>query len=365
MSANETGQSFEVAQTAVDLMKDHNIPVSPKSFTVWYNYAEGEHQELKRSVDLGVKAGQVMTENECLALYDKYFGNDGVEGEINAVGEKIALELDHMISSLSSAGTHTEAYGQALAKVTTQFGTSNELGDLPTPLKSVLEQVVSATNQMRDRTQALERRLDESRVEVQSLRTDLESIRQESITDALTGLGNRRYFDQILRTLATEALDTEEPLSLILGDIDHFKKFNDTFGHQTGDQVLKLVGACIRENVKGRDQAARYGGEEFAIVLPQTQVDGGRALAESIREAVQGKRLVKRSTGEDLGTITVSFGIAQFRPGETLGEIVERADICLYAAKRAGRNCTRTEKQVDLAEVEAESNASKGEQKAS
>ena len=124
----------------------------------------------------------------------------------------------------------------------------------------------------------------------------------------------------------------------MMTDIDHFKKFNDTYGHLTGDQVLRLVAMSVKQNVKGQDIAARYGGEEFAIVLPNTVLRSAITVADHIRRAVMTKELMKRSTGEHLGRVTISIGVAALRPGDTPQSLIERADTCLYAAKRCGRN---------------------------
>ena len=124
----------------------------------------------------------------------------------------------------------------------------------------------------------------------------------------------------------------------MLADIDHFKTFNDTFGHLIGDQVLRLVALALKDNVKGRDIAARYGGEEFAVILPETSLRQATTVGEHIRRAVMGKELMKRSTGENLGRITVSVGVASLHRGESVAALIERADNCLYAAKRNGRN---------------------------
>ena len=125
---------------------------------------------------------------------------------------------------------------------------------------------------------------------------------------------------------------------LMLVDIDHFKRFNDTWGHQTGDQVLRLVAMTLKSNLKGKDMAARYGGEEFAAILPATDLEGAVIVADNIRKAVQAKELLKRSTNEKLGRITASFGVAAYHPGDTPSSLIDRADRCLYAAKHAGRN---------------------------
>jgi diguanylate cyclase len=183
---------------------------------------------------------------------------------------------------------------------------------------------------------------------VQTLRGRIETIRQEALTDQLTGLANRKCFDDKLTEAVREAASGAGELCLLFGDIDFFKTFNDTWGHQTGDQVLRLVSMCMSENLKGRDTAARYGGEEFTIILPQTSLINARTVADAIRVAVQAKKIVKRSTGETLGSITMSIGVASYHRGETADSLVQRADACLYAAKRSGRNRVTTQDEVDI-----------------
>jgi diguanylate cyclase len=123
-----------------------------------------------------------------------------------------------------------------------------------------------------------------------------------------------------------------------MADVDHFKSFNDRYGHLTGDQVLRLVAIAVKQNVKGRDTAARYGGEEFVIALPNTALQSAITVADHIRRAVMTKELMKRSSGERLGRVTVSIGVAVLRPNDSAQSLIERADNCLYAAKRNGRN---------------------------
>ena len=143
-----------------------------------------------------------------------------------------------------------------------------------------------------------------------------------------------------LRELMTAANVEPKPLALIMIDIDHFKKFNDNYGHQIGDQVLKLVGRTLTDCVRGQDVAARFGGEEFAIILPNTNLDGAYVVAENIRNNVAAKKITRRSTGDSLGQITLSLGIAMFRRGEEPEQFLRRADEGLYLAKGAGRNRT-------------------------
>ena len=147
------------------------------------------------------------------------------------------------------------------------------------------------------------------------------------------------------------ARDGEE-VTLLLCDIDHFKLFNDTWGHQTGDQVLRLVASCLAENTKGRDTAARYGGEEFVVLLRGTGLEAATRLADQIRGTVETKKLVKKSTGDVLGAITISIGVAQFAPGETGEAVVRRADACLYGAKHNGRNLVINQNDARMAALE-------------
>src|SRR5271170_1479719 len=191
---------------------------------------------------------------------------------------------------------------------------------------------------MEDNNKKLESRLASSRQEIEQLQENLETVRIESFTDPLTTLSNRKFFDQALAESIAEANEKNEPLSLLMADVDHFKAFNDKFGHLTGDQVLRLVALSVKQNVKGQDVTARYGGEEFVIALPNTALQSAITVADHVRRAVMTKELMKRSSGERLGRVTISIGAAVLRPHDTAQSLIERADMCLYAAKRNGRN---------------------------
>jgi diguanylate cyclase len=175
-------------------------------------------------------------------------------------------------------------------------------------------------------------------MEVSHLQENLAAVRNESLTDPLTSLANRKYFDDSLVSAIADSRAKGEPTALLMTDIDHFKKFNDTYGHLTGDQVLRLVAVSVKQTVKGKDTAARYGGEEFAVILPNTISADAVTVAEHIRRAVMTKELMKRSTGEYLGRVTISVGVAWLHASDTAQTLIERADACLYAAKRSGRN---------------------------
>ena len=174
--------------------------------------------------------------------------------------------------------------------------------------------------------------------EIDGLRRDLQAAWSEARTDGLTGLANRKHFDQALRLAAAQALEQGIAACLLLADIDHFKQFNDVYGHALGDQVLRLVASLLRHNVKGQDLVARYGGEEFAVILPATRLADAATLADRLRELVASRRVQLKDRGQTLGRVTLSIGVAEFRPGERCADWIARADGALYQAKREGRN---------------------------
>jgi diguanylate cyclase len=138
--------------------------------------------------------------------------------------------------------------------------------------------------------------------------------------------------------MVTEAREKKLPLALLMIDIDHFKRVNDTYGHSMGDQVLRIVAASIMASIRDGDVPARYGGDEFGVLLSNTDLATGKLVAERVGQAIAGRELIKRSTGENLGRVTVSIGVAQLRDSEPIEQFTEHADKCLYSAKRAGRD---------------------------
>lgn len=242
--------------------------------------------------------------------------------------------MDELRVFVGAAEVDTRTYGDKLEDFSDRL---DQQGNGPT-FGSLVSSMLKETRAMQQRNQSLEDRLAETTAEVQQLREHFEQARREALSDSLTGLANRKNFEQTLTLFAKAAVDNHEPLALMLLDIDHFKLFNDRHGHQTGDTVLQLVARTLSDNVKGQDLAARYGGEEFALLLPRTRADQAVKLGDNIRTLIAARKLVKRNSGDELGRITISAGVAEYRPGEALSAFVQRADAALYGAKRQGRN---------------------------
>ena len=343
-------ESHEFSKKVLAAMSEHNVPASPQNYEIWFTYVSGRNQKLNQTFEVLLSNKREFTADVSDEIYQQYFENSSAKmtNDMIDVSERLKSELDGLIQGVETSLSNTSAYGDTLQTTSGELSESQDQSSV----KLYIEKIVSATRQMELHNQALESRLQESAKEVNTLRHNIEEIRHESLTDQLTSIANRKAFDNILRDAAVESMETGEDLCLLFSDIDRFKKFNDKWGHQTGDNVLRLVAKSLSANVKGRDTAARYGGEEFAVILPQTALPDAIKLADQIRKTVQSKELKKRSTNENLGTITISIGVTQFRPGETLNEFVHRADACLYAAKDNGRNCVIAESDEVMAHLD-------------
>jgi diguanylate cyclase len=239
-----------------------------------------------------------------------------------------------VLKLISDVHGASEGYDASLSSAAQELSSARTAAQI----KQIVEVLIKSTHEMRDTNKALEQRLALSKNEISNLQQSLEAIRAESLTDPLTGLGNRKYFDRMIEQEVQNALANNQPLTLLMFDIDHFKSFNDSYGHLTGDQVLRLVGISLKQSIKGQDITARYGGEEFAVVLPNTTLRQALTVADHIRRAIMAKELKKKSTGEILGRVTISVGVSMLKSDDDTDSLIERADACLYAAKRAGRN---------------------------
>ena len=343
-TAHSFDESHSFASQAIALMVEHNISASPRNFEVWYAYVTGCDPELIQKIDKAVSA-QSISDRICLELHQTHLAkNEKIADSVKDVGDRMEVEMDEIISRLNDAMQQTSAYGDTLELASGQLDKESASSNV----KVMIDNLVTATRHMEQRSKQLESRLEQTAGKVRTLQNNLEEIRIEASTDQLTKLPNRKAFDEKLDFETKNAARSGNPLTLLFTDIDHFKKFNDTWGHQTGDTVLRLVSLCLDQNVTDPQMAARFGGEEFAVILPNTSLEDSKVIAENIREIVAKKKLQRKSTGEDLGNITISIGVAQFNPGEPIADFVHRADGCLYAAKRGGRNRVVAENDPDL-----------------
>jgi diguanylate cyclase len=331
---DEHERTMAFAEVALGQIKSLRQTAVPRNYEIWYVYATGYNAPLNKVINETLARNGRLTEADLEQIYETYLSHIKTTDRIDKVGARVIGEIDDVMKLLTDAlGTSTN-YGASLDSASQKLAVANS----PEQVNAVVETLVKSTREMRDTNKALEERLTLSKSEISNLQQSLEAIRAESLTDPLTGLGNRKYFDRMIEMAVQHALAFSEPLSLLMFDIDHFKSFNDSYGHLTGDQVLRLVGMSLKQTIKGQDITARYGGEEFAVVLPNTALRQALTVADHIRRAVMAKELKKKSTGEILGRVTISVGVSMLKPGDDTDSLIERADACLYAAKRAGRN---------------------------
>jgi diguanylate cyclase len=332
--ADEHERTIAFADIALGQIRALRLPASPRHFEIWYTYATGYSPSLNQAINETLARNGTLGETDINHLYETFISPSRLTERIDRVGSKVVDEIEQVMAMIGAAAGNASSYSENLADASQKLGVAAD----ESAIRSIVETLIETAKEMEQNNQALEAKLKASTREIIQLQQDLEAVRNESLTDPLTTLANRKYLDSSLPKAITDARTGNEHLSLLMTDIDHFKKFNDNYGHLTGDQVLRLVAVAVKQNVKGMDTAARYGGEEFAILLPNTILRDAMIVAEHIRRAVMGKELMKRSTGEHLGRVTISVGVATLRPSDTAQSLIERADTCLYAAKRGGRN---------------------------
>ena len=203
-------------------------------------------------------------------------------------------------------------------------------------LKIAIEELKTARSELEQFNVKLDKRVKERTKALATANSLLESL---SITDALTGISNRRSFDEKLESEIQRAKRYGTPLSCIMFDIDFFKKVNDTYGHLYGDEVLRMIGRTLNNELRSHDIFARYGGEEFVILLPETTIQAAQKVAEKIRGIISQTEVIKDSVKT---IVTVSLGVADFEPQTMKGgpDLVGATDKAMYQAKNTGRNRT-------------------------
>ena len=331
---DEHERTMAFAEIALGQIRALRQPATPRHFEIWYNYATGYNPSLNQMINELLARNGTLNEADVDQIHETYISANRFTDRIDRVGSQVMGEIEQVMAMIGAAAGTASNYTESLVDVTQKLGVAT---DEPA-VRAIVESLVQATKEMEKNNQALEERLSASKQEITVLQQNLDAVRNESLTDPLTSLSNRKYFDDTLAKAIADARARGETLSLMMTDVDHFKKFNDSYGHLTGDQVLRLVAISVKQNVKGQDIAARYGGEEFAVVLPNTVLRSAITVADHIRRAVMTKELMKRSTGEHLGRVTISVGVAALQPHDSAQSLIERADNCLYAAKRSGRN---------------------------
>lgn len=339
--------AISLAQQALALMAKHRVPPTPDNFAVWFSYALGTPAELKLAITAMIGNSREFDAATNSDLHRSYVAANTTAREVDlGLSAQLSTLMANAKQYLANAIDDNRSQLRALGEVSVEAsGGTNP--------RQLIEGLVQELSQATNRATALEAKFAAAASELDNIRDSLEEAEARSKTDMPTGLANRRALDEFLRLQQRRAAQGDGSFSLFMIDVDQFKTFNDSYGHQVGDQVLKLIAGVLQERIRDGDMAGRYGGDELVVVCPGTDLAACHDIAETIRSTIAQRRIRRRTTGEDISSVTISVGVAAFRPGEPTESLIERCDRALYCAKREGRNRVMTEN--DLGESIPES----------
>ncbi|WP_375207292.1 GGDEF domain-containing protein [Hyphococcus sp.] len=326
----------EISQKVLRKLNMWEIDPTPEKYALLFDHYSGANPALSAAMESQFAGGANPTSKELERLYARFLADYSNDND----------ELENLAKSLVVQSSGLQGLAHALSSSASSFGADiqaevagvTDLSESDCDVGEVINNLVELTKRTVQQNKMLERKLDAAIEDIGELHDTLKRAEEHAQTDFLTKLPNRRKFDEFLRDKIEDSASDNEPLSLIVGDVDHFKMFNDKYGHKVGDQVLVLVSNILRKNIKGKDLAARYGGEEFVIALPNTTLDQAAALAEHIRREIANRPLALRKSNKEIGNVTISFGVAEWSAGESEDALFEAADAALYDAKSGGRN---------------------------
>ncbi|MGQ2990379.1 MAG: GGDEF domain-containing protein [Brevundimonas sp.] len=333
-SALRGPEAFNLAKRALEAMEAAGAWPTPLNYELWLHFVGDPDGALGREMTRLLNAKEGFTEGTAEMLAAEFLPRGRLSEEIRDAGAVLNRELTSVASAIAQAQKSQAAYGETLAGASASMQNVEQ----PEALREVVTGLSVATAKVRQENAHLEARLEDSTKEVARLREHLEQVRRDAMTDALTNLANRKAFDEELLRACDDSERDGTPMTLALLDIDHFKRFNDTWGHQTGDQVLRYVASVIGRISKHPRVAARYGGEEFAVIFPGETAATVEAALNAIRQEIGSRALRRRSTDDELGAVTISAGLAERHTGESGSQLLDRSDAALYVSKHNGRD---------------------------
>ncbi len=337
----ERSKAGEYLRLALNYIAKYNLPANPVNYTVWYEYVSGKNMKLKKAIDHSFENAKPLNLGKVEGLYQKYVA-DGDRIIISKLLTKISLMLKDITDHVSKADGDLTGHGKNLGDLAEQISEAHDYNDM----RNIVDQMIIETKALVKSGRRLQTRMKISSDDLKQLHQELEKSQQEAQTDSLTLLINRRGLEKKLELERIRARQNDSPFSIIMVDIDHFKRVNDTFGHLVGDSLLKSIAYMLKEHLRRNDIAARYGGEEFLILLPETGIDGAKAVAQKIRKTLSTKEWKLKESGKSMGKITVSMGIAIYKFNEPEESLIKRADDALYLAKNKGRDQIITQEEL-------------------
>ena len=330
-------ESAALLKRVIGEMGQHDAPYSPTTFAVWYEHLAGINLSLSQAMKVCLASNSRIQASHIERLYQDHLADPNAEAA-QAAAAQVTRVMSNMAEKAEATGRDAEVYGQQL-KGLSQALKSDDSADRSASLTPHLNQVASGTHRMQEAAAALAQAVSDGQAEISRLREALDRSRTEAITDPLTQLLNRKGFDEALRGMLAQSAPSGKAHCLVMLDIDHFKRVNDTHGHPVGDSVIQTLGVLLkRAAIDPGMSAARIGGEEFAVLLPQGTVAQAAQLAQTVRSLVSATKIRKRGAQEVIVTVTVSAGVAAYGPGDDAASLMAAADAALYRSKEGGRD---------------------------
>lgn len=332
-NSKPTHSSTEILKQAIQFIGQHNVTAIPINYTVSYEYCRGEHVLLKQAIDQAINNKQPITDGVMQRWFDTFL----LGYDLNELSES-HLDLNKIASQLARTTSQAEKnviqFDNSLKQCQTGL---SEASNGPS-LTSIVSALLTSTTSMQIAMEQMKQQISTSQQEIASLQERLAMATIEAVTDPLTGLTNRKGLSMAITEALLVAQQSQNYPSLLMLDIDYFKKINDNFGHLLGDKALKILADTLKKQIKGKDTAARYGGEEFAILLLETDLQNAWKVAENIRRVIENLKITRTNDHQELFRMTISIGIARYQADQSINDFIEHADNALYQSKNTGRN---------------------------
>jgi diguanylate cyclase len=337
-SRQQYHSTVAVADAALRKIGSFGQPADPKSYALWFKYASGDSGLLSAAMNARLTRNGTLSVSDIEELHDAHISPGQVQDRTSRIGERLVGEVGQVRSAIEVAEDTANHFSRDLVDAAERLAGTVDRADI----RAIIEALAQATRSQAEKNARLQTQLQAMSEEIAQLRRDIVDIRTESQTDPLTGLGNRRYFLTALERAIAECRASNEPLTLLIADVDGIKGINQNYGNIVGDRVLRFIAMVTKEAITGRDVAARYADDAFTILLPKTSLPPAVRVAEQLRHAVMKCELVRRTTGEK-ARLTLSVGVATLDKRLAAQGLIEAAEMCLFAAKHAGRNCVVSE----------------------
>ena len=327
--------SEEILRLLIQKMAEHPAAFTPQSYAVWYEYVTGINPALSETISKLLDSSEKLDDAAIERLYLKFVSECNMDVEW-----ALREDIQQLLKKLAESTKETDNQAQRFDTSLHTYGDTLKQNPDPASLVFLIKNMADDTNKMIGSMQYLQSELAASKQKVEKLHQELQSARGEALIDPLTGILNRRGFENSAKIIFADQAALGKGLCLLMVDIDHFKTINDTYGHLFGDKVIRAVAKTLKSKVRGQDSVARVGGEEFALLLAETDISGARTVAEYMRQTIEDCKIHRIDAQENIGGITISIGVAEYTSGNSFVDLLGHADKALYASKKQGRNRT-------------------------